>query len=132
MVPTHSMDPTSPTNLEITILEVCGRIMWRRPRVADPPRPSDYAPELNPDELVRSHMMDQRGASPTRQRGAIEREGRGPARLDQENTTARPLVVPGTRCRLYWRPLSESAVCTTFVYPGRIMPASIAKIRPNW
>ena len=72
-----------------------------------------YAPELNPDELIWSHMK-RTGvrASSSPQRGATERQDRGPTRLHQENATARPIVLRHSRCRLYYRLLSNSILYT--------------------
>ena len=60
-----------------------------------------YAPELNPDELVWSHMKRTGVARAPLRKGDRLSEGRGTARLDQENATARPFILQGANCRLY-------------------------------
>ena len=73
-----------------------------------------YAPELNPDELVWSHVK-RTGVARTPLRKGDKLTDKIEAQLGcyQKNATARPLIFQGATCRLYYRLLSNSPFIAT-------------------
>lgn len=65
-----------------------------------------YAPDLNPDEWVWSHIK-RTGAASIAKRRETARQNRGAARQAPKTAPPRALIFPSPFCRLYWRPLSN-------------------------
>ena len=67
-----------------------------------------YAPELNPDELVWSHMKTHRsGESTAAARRQTAGEDRSATRCHQAYASVDTVILQGTKCRLYYRLVSN-------------------------
>ena len=87
-----------------------------------------YAPELNPDELVWSHMKRTGVAKAPLRRGEKLRQDRGAACCDQAPAKVGDVILPRTRCRLYYRLVSNTSEYSEWMGHRPALPDSLTVI----